>query len=235
MKERLLKVFKDPYKLGFSTLFLFIACWFYPVNSFLARSTLITVFFLFWFSPYISGVRNKKFILIHGLATILLILFPYLLINKGNKAQIKTLYLKNLQSFEGVAYYWGGENIIGIDCSGLPRKSLMNACFYTRNFENAFELWWYDSSAKALKENYRNYTEKVISFSSLRHVDYSKIQEGDMAVTVDGAHVIVYLGNKRWIQADPMQGRVVIEDPESTKSSWFDVKVGIVRWKALTN
>jgi len=86
-----------------------------------------------------------------------------------------------------------------------------------------------------LGENYRDYTVNVCSFPSLRKVDYSKIEEGDLAITANGIHVIVYLGNEQWIQADPEQQRVVIEDPHTTASSWFDVKVKIVRWKALNN
>lgn len=235
MLKRLNKVLKDPYKLAFSSLFLFIACWFYPVNSFLSRMTLIFLFILFWFSPYVAGVRQKKFILCHLLTTIFLFALPFLLIRNDGKSEIKELYLKNLESFAGTGYYWGGENTIGIDCSGLPRKSMMNAYFYTGNFGKSTELWWYDSSAKALKENYRGYTVNVASFSSLKNVDYSLIESGDMAVTASGAHVIVYLGEQKWIQADPDQGKVVIEDPKTTKSSWFDVKVNIVRWKSLNN
>ena len=235
MTNSLKKVLKDPYKLETSGLFLFIACWFYPVNSFLSRVTLLAVFLLFWLSPYIAGVRHKKFILGHITFTLLLFISPFLLIEKKSTVNLKSLYIKNLESFESVAYYWGGENIIGIDCSGLPRKSMMNACFYSGAFRKAIELWWYDSSARALKENYRNYTSKVTSFSSLRNVDYSQIKAGDMAVTASGAHVIVYLGEEKWIQADPEQGRVIIEDPYTTKSGWFDVSVSVVRWNHVSN
>ncbi|MCM8528901.1 MAG: C40 family peptidase [Lentisphaeraceae bacterium] len=230
MKDAIKKILQDPYSLSLSSLFLFIACWFYPVNSFLSRCTLICIFLFFWFSPYIAGVRNLKFIIAHLLLTIFVIASPFIFIRKSKPFETNELYLKNLHSFAGTPYYWGGENLIGIDCSGLPRKSMMNACFYTGLFSKAAELWWYDSSARALSEHYRNYTEKVASFSSLRQVDYSLLKAGDMAVTSDGIHVIVYLGNERWIQADPNQGRVVIEDPKVTKSSWFDLKVNVVRW-----
>ena len=235
MKERILKVLKDPIKLGTTSFFFFIICCFYPVNSFLSRSIFIAAFVLFWFSPYITGVRNKKFIVGHLVLTVMLILSPLAFFKTESKEAFKSLYLKNLGSFEGVSYFWGGENFIGIDCSGLPRKSLINAYFYTGQLQKAFSTWWYDSSAKALGENYRNYTADICSFNSLRDVDYSLIKSGDLAITANGVHVIVYLGNKRWIQADPQQGRVVIEDPLTTKSSWFDVKVKIVRWMDLNN
>ena len=230
MIEGLNKVFRDPYKLAFSTLFLFIACWFYPVNSFISRILLIAVFLIFWSSPYIAGVRSLKFMLSHLLLTALLALSPLILIKKGDALKQHKLYLKNLKSFEGTAYYWGGENIIGIDCSGLPRKSMINAYFYTGSFKKALDLWWYDCSAKALKENYRSYTKPVRSFSSLRVVDYSLVKKGDMAISADGAHVIVYLAGNKWIQADPNQGKVLIEDANTTSSPWFDIEVEIVRW-----
>ena len=235
MKERILKVIKDPVKLGTTSFFFFIICWFYPVNSFLSRSIFIAAFLFFWISPYIAGVRNKKFIISHFVLTVLLISSPLWLFKTSSKDAFKQIYLKNLKSFEGVSYFWGGENFIGIDCSGLPRKSLINSYFYTGQMKNAFITWWYDSSARALSENYRDYTVNICSYSSLRVVDYSLIQPGDLAITADGVHVIVYLGDEKWIQADPSQGKVVIENPQTTKSSWFDIKVNMVRWKKLNN
>ena len=235
MKERIKKIFKDPLKLGASSFFFFIICCFYPVNSFLSRSIFLAAFFLFWFSPYIAGIRTKKFIISHSFLTIILLSFPFLFFKSSSNDHLKTLYLKNLKSFEGVSYFWGGENFIGIDCSGLPRKSLINAFFFTGQVKEAFYTWWYDSSARALSENYRDYTVNICSFESLRVVDYSLITSGDLAITSDGVHVLVYLGDEKWIQADPSQGKVVIEDPQTTNSNWFDLKVNIVRWKTLNN
>lgn len=235
MKEKILKVLNDPIKLGSTTLFLFIISYFYPVNSFLSRSIFLFAFALFWFSPYIAGVRNKKIIVFHVILTLGLFLFPTFFFEKKPSDEFRNLYLKNLKSFEGVSYFWGGENFIGIDCSGLPRKALINSYFYTGQFNKAFSTWWYDSSAKALGENYREYTVNICLFDSLRQVDYSLLNPGDLAITANGVHVIVYLGNEKWIQADPVQGKVVVEDPFGTKSSWFDVKVNIVRWKDINN
>lgn len=233
MKEQLKKILKDPLKFGAACFFFFIICCFYPVNSFLSRSVFLLAFGLFWLSPYIAGLRSKKCVFVHLLLTVGLLLAPGIIFPNKSSDEFKKLYLKNLQSFEGVSYFWGGENFIGIDCSGLARKSLINSYFYSGQLTKAFSTWWYDCSAKALAENYRDYTVNVCSFSSLREVDYSKISAGDMAVTASGIHVIVYLGNNKWIQADPEQGKVVVEDPAATRSSWFDVKVNIVRWKVL--
>ena len=235
MKERIFKVIKDPIKLGTTCFFFLILCWMYPVNSFLSRTVFLVAFLTFWVSPYIAGVRNRKFIIGHCLLTLIICFLPLILFKKPSEEKFRELYIKNLRSFEGTSYFWGGENFIGIDCSGLPRKSLINSYFYTGQLQKALSTWWYDSSAKALGENYRDYTKKIASFESLRKMDYTMLEAGDMAITANGVHVIVFLGDERWIQADPAQGKVTIENPHTTKSSWFDVKVNIVRWTSLNN
>jgi cell wall-associated NlpC family hydrolase len=150
-------------------------------------------------------------------------------------------YLRQTESYQGVRYVWGGENRVGIDCSGLPRKALRNALLsygLTRLDGGALraylEQWWFDASAKALSEGYRGYTVPVGISGKIRTMDYGRLLPGDLAVTGGGVHVLCYLGNDRWIQADPGVGRVVDCDGRRDPNHWFDVPVTVHRWAVLS-
>ena len=39
--------------------------------------------------------------------------------------------------------------------------------------------------------------------------DSSRLRPGDLAVTEDGVHVMAFLGDQRWIEADPDAKRVL--------------------------
>lgn len=204
----------------------------YPVGSTLTKSAFLGLLIINMAGPYFIKTKWEKLKLIHSAALALVVLF--ILIRPFTTSRtVSEIYLQNLKSYEGSRYIWGGENFLGIDCSGLPRKSLIFALFTKGQYLKGMELWWYDCSAKAMSEGYRNYTSKVGNINSLRKADYTLLKPGDLAVTASGIHVIVYLGNERWIQADPEQGSVVIENPATTPSSWFDTEVNIFRWQAI--
>jgi hypothetical protein len=57
-----------------------------------------------------------------------------------------------------------------------------------------------------------------------------KVLQGDMAVTNGGAHILAYLGDRKWIQADPSANKVIVESIPSN-NGWFKRRVNIVRWK----
>ena len=54
-----------------------------------------------------------------------------------------------------------------------------------------------------------------------------------LTVTADGTHVLAYLGDATWIQADPVPMRVHF-DRISESSGWFGVPVVIWRWATLS-
>ena len=148
-------------------------------------------------------------------------------------------YLHSLKNSEGITYVWGGENFLGIDCSGLPRRSIMNALFKesflsfsSQAFLKALDIWIFDSSAKALDEGYHNQTRYIASFSSIKHIS-PKLSKGDLAVTQDGVHVLVYLGNDIWKQADPIHGSVHRGSPFKEANDWYNEPVNIVRWRVF--
>lgn len=166
---------------------------------------------------------------------------PFFLPTKPSAPEkLRTRYLASMKSMEGTRYLWGGESRWGIDCSGLPRRALRDALWEdgwrNRNggaFREWARQWWFDTSAKALGENYRGFTRPLGVAGELRELDLAPLSPGDLAVTAGGLHVMVYLGDGKWIQADPRPSRVTIGQPEVDPNPWFSMKVTMHRWTVL--
>lgn len=145
-------------------------------------------------------------------------------------------YVGSLLKYEGTRYIWGGENWLGIDCSGLVRSGLI-AANYRQGIlhlnpslvREGFSLWWHDCSARALGEEYRGRTRLLVSAASINVIDYATILPGDIAVTDDGIHTLAYLGDRVWIEADP-DVKKVIKVQAPAKNPWFDQPVKVMRW-----
>ena len=150
-------------------------------------------------------------------------------------------YAASLRKYEGTTYHWGGETRTGIDCSGLIRAAMEDATFWEglkrgdgRLIRHAANLWLHDESAQALGEGYRKLTVPVCLAKNLNELDYTVLKVGDLAIAGGGVHILAYLGDHRWIQADPGADKVIIEQAPS-KNCWFSGAVKIVRWTLLQN
>ena len=180
---------------------------------------------------------------IRWIPVVLLILLYLPFIMPGREIDRESLskyYIGSARQYEGVRFLWGGENYFGIDCSGLVRKGLIDANLregvLSANpacLRRAFELWWYDCSARALKNSYRNWTEPLFQASSINQLDCKLLQPGDFAVTMDGIHTLLYLGDNEWIEADPGVGKVISATVPVEDNVWFNMPVQILRWKQL--
>ena len=154
-------------------------------------------------------------------------------------AALRTANVRALQSYDGVAYVWGGEGGRGVDCSGLIRRGLMDAClregartFNPSLLRAAVTLWWHDCSARALGEGYREWTRPVTDATSINALDHEKIESGDLAVTAGGAHILAFLGGHEWMQAAPEVDHAASFVVPNT-NGWFHNPVKIVRWRLL--
>lgn len=157
-----------------------------------------------------------------------------------DSAELRDDYVQRMESFESTKYYWGGESSRGIDCAGLPRRALRDALFSYGirhadggSFRSFAQQWWFDASAKALGEGYREYTRPRGIAGTIREMDDSKLAAGDLAVTDDGVHILAYAGEGRWIQADPGIGAVATLDGHTADNIWFRIPVTIHRWRIL--
>jgi hypothetical protein len=86
----------------------------------------------------------------------------------------------------------------------------------------------------ALREGYRDLARPLFSADSINVLDHSRILPGDVAVTADGVHVLAYLGEQTWIEADPAAGRVIRVRAPAPDHGWFNVPVVLIRWRQLS-
>ncbi len=149
-------------------------------------------------------------------------------------------YIVALRSYIGTRYVWGGETALGIDCSGLVRKALVNAALAegvrTANpmlVRLAAGIWWHDCSALELARTYGGRTANVAAAPAIATMRADFSMPGDLAVTKSGVHVLACVGPSTWIQADPVASRVVVVD-RTAQSSWLTQPIILVRWTALT-
>lgn len=212
-----------------------------PVRGLLLATLLVGLFTgLLYFLKYLASHARAIYPAIFGVA-----LFITWLVLGSRSPEIDMLrntYILRLGSFNGVRYLWGGETNQGIDCSGLARAAFWQTLL-TEGVREAnprllcttfWSFWWRDMSAKDMLDGKYGYTHRIGCADRLAGYNTSKLRRGDLAITRDGVHVMIYYGDGRWIEASPDDQRVVINPaPANTKRGWFRVPVVFVRWWIL--
>jgi hypothetical protein len=220
----------------------FWALHFYPIRNGQTRLALVGVPFLLWLGALILFRKSRAARWSCGLSAAFIFL---ILLLPGRAPDAETLrreYVQSLRAYDGVPYVWGGETRRGIDCSGLLRAAMIEAnwrvgvrTFNPRLLRSAWEIWWHDSSAKALGDEYRGWTERLLVAENLNEANVSRLRPGDIAVTTGGQHCLAYLGNQTWIEADPnaRYGDKVIQVQTPSKNAWFSLPMRLLRWRDL--
>jgi cell wall-associated NlpC family hydrolase len=179
------------------------------------------------------------------LATLVVVLVsPFAYPSKAvDRDGLRQAYVASLQLYLGVPYVWGGETRLGLDCSGLMRRAWESALwkegFRTRNpalWREAVFVWWNDCSAKEIGRGYRGHVQVIGETPRLNDLSANSLQLGDLAVTGGGAHILAYLGNDLWIQADPNLvngGDKVILTRRPSTNGWFHLRAQLRRWRLL--
>ena len=211
-----------------------------PVNSKILKLAFLGCVVGAWIG-YTTLSWKRKPLRVAALILPLLAAIPFILPGGVIDAnELRKDYVRRMAEFEGTKYFWGGESSRGIDCSGLPRRALRDALlaygarhFNGRAFRGYLEQWWFDASARALGEGYRDYTSPVGITGAIQKMDYRDLAPGDLAVTTSGVHVLAYVGDGRWIQADPGVGAVVTLDGRTGDNGWFLTPVTTHRWQLL--
>jgi hypothetical protein len=216
-----------------------IALGVYPVSNRILRSAVL-VCILLLVTGLLGFFWRVKLLRITTLVLVSVAIVCFVIPgNPIDNDSLRRAYTRSLKRYEGTGYVWGGENRLGLDCSGLVRAGLINAEFSEalrkRNpvlLRMSASLWWHDCSARALGEGYRDLTILLFDAQAINQIDSSRLQPGDLAVTEDGIHVLAYLGDKTWIEADPFPRRVMIVSVPTT-NEWFDTPVKLLRWRQL--
>lgn len=146
--------------------------------------------------------------------------------------------MERLEDYDGVRYVYGGENQRGVDCSGLVRAAMVRALvdrglasLDSAMLRSAFTLWWRDTNAIQLGKGASGLTLPIRDGSPVTMRAAQDVRPGDLAVTASGSHVLAYLGNQRWIEADPDVARVQIVDLNTSRI--VDQEVFLVTWRWL--
>ena len=158
----------------------------------------------------------------------------------ANRAILRRVYVGELRSYLGVRYVWGGENWMGVDCSGLVRAALVDAYFKeaVRSLNPVLArqglwLWWHDAAARDLSAIAPTaLTTRMSPDVTLRDLPPDLLLPGDLAVTSDGSHVLAYAGAGHWIEADPYTQRVTELAP-GVDSEWWGIRVTPCRWRCF--
>ena len=212
----------------------------FPIQVPLTRAFIVLGALVLWASALVVWWK-------HRWARVTLIAFVAILVAfvalPGRPADAEGLradYRRGLSMYGMARYVWGGETFVGIDCSGFVREGLALGQLVngvrTLNgtpIRDAISMWWNDSTAEDLRDGGGGSTQEIGRFESVNEIDEGLLEVGDLAATADGVHVLVYVGDSTWMEADPLEGRVVTATTPST-IGWFETPVVLLRWTALT-
>lgn len=205
---------------------------------------LVTLFFtIFTGAVFLLSIigRRPMWIFPAVFFAALFLLWATLSYNTHDVIALRDAYSHRLQAYLRVPYAPGGEAENGVDASGLARAALWQAMVRQgiKEFNSKllgpelWNFWWRDLSTRDIAESKYQYTRIVGRASKLAGYDTSHLKIGDMAIS-GKSHVVVYCGLGEWIEASPVDGKVVAHKaPAGSKRKWFNKPVVFVRWWIL--
>jgi hypothetical protein len=227
--------------LWMAALALLIAIPFLRVTTRLTRFTAVILCFVVWFG-FVALIWRRR-TLRYSMLSVSVLIVVFLVLpgrSRSDTAALRDGYIASLRRYNDVPYVWGGEGIRGIDCSGLVRRGMVDVLF-RRGLRTcdpglvrrALFLWWRDCTAWTLGWPHAGLTGYLFDTPNINVLDHSQVLPGDLAVHVNGTHVMAYLGSNLWIQADPRAGRVTTTAVPAEDNPQFYRPMRIVRWRVL--
>jgi hypothetical protein len=218
----------------------FLFLWAHPVSYRSTRLAIIVLALFIWTLTLLLWWKSKPIRYLCCGVFILVLLVAILPGRNPNPSHLRDRYVRSLLTYEGTKYVWGGENRLGIDCSGLIRRALIISMLQegltTGNpglIRQSYAMRWFDCTANALKNGHRNQTRQLFASPSIHATDHSKLLPGDLAVTADGVHILAYIGNQTWIEADP--GGAVKKLHATEDNDWLQIPIVLLRWEILND
>ncbi len=147
-------------------------------------------------------------------------------------------FVDQVTSYDGVHYRFGGESFLGMDSSGLVRRSLIITYVKLAIFEGKWALLkrayavWNSKVALSILTLYENpYTKVIGTFQNINLIVKTRLKAGDLAIGPTGSQVAVYIGGNNWVTSDSSVAKVVIERAPSDRLSVFREEIKLVRFK----
>jgi hypothetical protein len=210
----------------------------YPINSIMIRLPMLALGLSLWATALALAwpqCRLRWVVAGVPLALGFVLLLPGRAVDTMD---LRARMVTALRHYDGVTYVWGGENALGIDCSGLVRRARMDAewsyAFAHADpgaIRRALSVWWFDQSALAMGQLHRGTTVHLGDVADLATCPPDRYLPGDFAI-LGGIHVVAALGDGTWIEADPSAQKVLILPPGSD-NTWLKQKATPVRWSVL--
>lgn len=213
----------------------------YPVSTHITRvlSLLLPLILLGALFHVLKGSARMVLAVLCALPCLAFVILS-LAAHPATPGDIRAGYLDHLQAYEGTRYVWGGENMNGMDCSGLLRKPmaqslLVNGFLHGQAalLREAFGVWYHDTTAKGMKDDSPHLATRLFEAASVNAADHTKLEPGDFMVTENGAHTMIYLGEKKWIEADPHAEAVITATAPAKDNVWFEKPAVFMRWNVL--
>jgi hypothetical protein len=215
----------------------------FPIRTGKLRLVLAALLVLVW-TGFIALLWIKRKWM--GAALLVATLFPLLFLFLPGRPidpqALRRAYVERLPAYAGTIYIWGGENSLGIDCSGLVRRALIDALFHQgwhtanpRAVREAISLWWHDESALEMGRATGGWTQPVnppAVKATMGNPDGAL--PGDLAVMPSGSHVLAFLGDGKWIEAEPSFGSTHVFTLTGPFQDLATERVTLVRWKWLS-
>jgi hypothetical protein len=209
-----------------------------PYRTSLVRLALLGLWLLMTLSLLVLLWRRKTWRNLLLITLALLSFFSVLPGRPTDTTRLRQRFVGHLQTYDGVRYIYGGENHLGIDCSGLVRaamfRALVDEAICAVNpalLRAALTLWWRDTNALQLGKGGKGLTLALGDGQPMPMRAAPNLRPGDLAVTTSGSHVLGYPGDSRWIEADPDVARVHIVDLQTSPIAGQEVL--LVTWSWL--
>ena len=87
-------------------------------------------------------------------------------------------FVGRIEAREGVAYVWGGETRLGLDCSGLIRIALLDTYLRDLRPGAALRVWLFDTPARNLPESYHGMFGEGVSHASIEMAQHDESGSG---------------------------------------------------------
>jgi hypothetical protein len=211
-----------------------------PISYAIMRLAIVLLIAAIWSGILYLWWRRISVRITTLILSLLLLLFAISPDRSVNIEALRLEYIHQLHTYTGTPYVWGGENRIGIDCSGLVREGLIQANLQqgtaTLNptlVRQGLAMWWFDLSALALRDGEHGWTKRLFRSESINKIDLTKLLPGDLAVTVDGQHILAYVGQNKWSEADPSYHKVMVVTVPDPDNIWFSMPIYTLRWQQL--